>query len=501
MLLIFLALVVVIVFRILYSTPIEFNDESISKWETGRIILETGKWKLLFLDHHNLRWSVVVPQILLATIFGEGYASYYITPIAFFSLVSIASIFLLRPNRHWWLLSVTLVIVISFEPLSHAMASQVNSGSFGLFYALTGVFLVLAYEKTTHKRYIVLSSLFFFFAYGAHVTYLTFSVAPFLFFIINRRDYKAAVVFSGILLLLFIAESLIFWWISQGEAVGGRLEKLWETKRSGSTLSKGHVPYELHHFLDRWRMLPKVSLLITILFIVCCLSLVSRQMRKSVPSGIWMCGYAATIYCIAISVPIIGFYPLRLVLELHSRYVAPFFPLAAVVVIWSFSYFFRNYSNRFRILLFGGGVFVFSIVFLGGSWSYQCGEGMSKDQVIQKYGLPEEIYCKLFRYSQEQNVYPSPDLFMLRAQDYYSSFSDSYIKGDVALFGLTRTSAFTWFVRVRYPDAQFLETPNGWYSVDGEDKNQCVMELGQTRRAYDNYRDCTGQKMDRGVFN
>ena len=56
---------VLIAFRILYSTPIEFNTESFFKFAIGQQIAETRNWFLLLDDHHSLRWGVVIPQIII----------------------------------------------------------------------------------------------------------------------------------------------------------------------------------------------------------------------------------------------------------------------------------------------------------------------------------------------------------------------------------------------------------------------------------------------------
>ena len=75
------------------------------------------------------------------------------------------------------------------------------------------------------------------------------------------------------------------------------------------------------------------------------------------------------------------------------------------------------------------------------------------------------------------------------------------MSGKVALFGDSRIGVFRAFVRVQYPNATFIETNNGWYSIDGDDKSECVMELGQTETPQENYRNCAGEKMGRGIFN
>ena len=109
-------------------------------------------------------------------------------------------------------------------------------------------------------------------------------------------------------------------------------------------------------------------------------------------------------------------------------------------------------------------------------------------------------YCRVFRYSQEQNIYPAPTAFVFRADDYYRNFNEDYLGGKVALFGASRIGVFRAFIGAQYPEAPFIKTKDGWYSVDGKDKDQCVMELGQTEAFRDNYTECTGQLMGREVF-
>ena len=141
-------------------------------------------------------------------------------------------------------------------------------------------------------------------------------------------------------------------------------------------------------------------------------------------------------------------------------------------------------------------------MFFLGTTTVDCTEEI---QEMKNRGTPLEetaiIYCKIFRFSQEQNIYPKPSAFIFRANKYYADFNEDYVSGQVALFGDTRIGVFRAFVRVQYPNASFIETENGWYSIDGEDKSRCVMELGQTETPYDNYRDCIGKKMEDGILN
>ena len=165
-----LGLLIVLAFRVVYSVPIEFNGESIRKWEVGRQLVDSGQWQLLLEDHHQLRWSVVIPQLFVGWTFPNSWFGYYITPIAFWSLFAVACLGFFRKERHSLPLGMLFLVVIAVEPLDHAMASQVNSGAFGLLYVVCGIYALLAYDRTTKWTYLLLASLAFFFASPRSIT-------------------------------------------------------------------------------------------------------------------------------------------------------------------------------------------------------------------------------------------------------------------------------------------------------------------------------------------
>jgi len=502
----FLLLFIILVFRLVYSVPIEFNGESITKWGFGRLIWETQEWGIFLNDHHQLRWFVMIPQVLLASLFPEGYSSYYYTPILAFSLFTLGTITLVEFEKSVFVLPALLLVVISIEPLSHAMASQVNSGAFGLFAVIIGIYFVTAYEKGNNYLYLCIGAGFFFCAYGSHVTYLMFSAAPIVYLALNRKNIKAVIVFGITLILLFFVELTVFNLLSHGELAGGRLARIVEVKQWGSSRTIGSVRlkggdyYELQDFFDRWRQLPKYSLLIGVMFVVSSLRLLSRKYRDRMPGTVWLMFYSAAAYGLAVSFPIIGIKPLELALDLHSRYLAPFFPLASVFVVWTFAELVGYRSNIARSTIPIAAFLFLTTGFLWGSMNYRCLEEILPGYSNTVDTLSEDVFCRSFRYSQEQNIYPAPDSFVFRADRYYKSFSSDYVAGQVSLFGSTRLPVFEWVVKITHPEAKFKETVNGWYSIDGVDKQQCAMELGQFDSPQQNYRPCLGIIMSREIF-
>ena len=146
----FTIFIFLVVFRLFYTNPIEFNGESILKWQLGRAIFETKEWGLLLPEdsheaHHELRWSIIIPQILLAAFSPTGYASYFITPILFYSLFTVLCVAMYGRTVEALLYGTLLGLVISFEPMGHVMASQLNTGAFGLLYVIVAFWCLLKY--------------------------------------------------------------------------------------------------------------------------------------------------------------------------------------------------------------------------------------------------------------------------------------------------------------------------------------------------------------------
>ena len=120
-----------------------------------------------------------MPKILLAGFSDFGYGSYFVTPIVFYSVFTVLCATFFWGGKNWVLLGIVLIAAVSFDPMGHAMASQLNSGAFGLFYSVIGFILTLKYLRTDNVWYVVSSGLFLFFAYGAHITYLIFGSGVF----------------------------------------------------------------------------------------------------------------------------------------------------------------------------------------------------------------------------------------------------------------------------------------------------------------------------------
>jgi len=495
-----ISLLSVVIFRTIYSTPIEIDGDSVGKWFSAYSLAGKVGWEEMGESHHELRWAIILPQIIISTILPERYESYYVLPIVLYSIFTtlcMATVYEGEKQRKLGMAFV-LGVLLCIDPISHVMASQLKTVAFGLFYFVLGVFALSHYIKVNDHRWLVLSAILFFFAYGSHITYLIFSIAPVLVLVVNLGRYRDALIFIGAFALLFAAEMLLTGIVLDGSPSGGRVTHLLAgvTHQTVTTARGSGSGLNYWDLISRWKLLPKFDLLIFFAYVMSSLLLFKNQLRRSVPVGIWMFFYASGAYAFVIAFPIVEVNPLKLAFALHNRYLAPVFPLAMVFLVWLFGYGFQTLRKLSNILPVVIGILI-AIGFWSASNKYRCIEEIAVGTYPDKL---ERSYCKLFRYSQNQNIYPSPDRFLFGANRYYEQFRRDYLDGKVSLFGKTRVGVLGQLITIYKKDATLIKTPNHWYSVDGTDKDQCVMELGQTSIPEQNYRSCRGRMMGRDVF-
>ena len=298
-------------------------------------------------------------------------------------------------------------------------------------------------------------------------------------------------------------ETFLFSLSNQPDVSGRFIDIIAGRSHRPTTSYRAGGGYELIHFFQRWKLIPKYNVLLTVGFLIGGFGLVSKDIRCKMPNSIWLCFYAGAIYLLIMTFPIIGFkrppdwmqttspvIPI-LALDLHSRYLTPFFSLAAIFVVWVWIKYIKKVSELLQKTVLIISLVMLSLIFFVGTTLWSCNEEIDGKtfKLLSDRGV-EQLFCKGFRYSQEQNIYPAPNMFILRANRYYEKFNRDYLEGKVALYGGTRIGVFQEFIGVRYPNLEYLKNGAGWYSIDGAQKENCVKELGQVYEPSYNYHNC-----------
>lgn len=489
--------------RVVFSTPIEIDGDSIGKWISATALGSGEDWANIEVSHHSLRWAILVPQALVSTLLPGRYENYFLLPIIFYSVFTVVGMIFIRNNldREVQVAPLLLGVLITIDPISHVMASQLKTVSFGLFYFILAIASLATYVRTDGKGWLIAGAVLVFFSYGSHITYLLFIAGPLLFIVGHRRDYLGGLIFLLVLVGLMVFESLTaMLFLGTSGSDGGRLGHLMSgTTHQPVTTARGSgpSPVEMADLVARWRLIPKYNLAVACAF--CCSStlLLKKQIRREMPAVIWFCFYSGGVYALAVSVPIVSFDPLRLAIALHTRYLAPAFPLMTIFIVWVLGRYAGTKESRGKLILSAITIFV-SLGFVSGSIAYRCESEISEGSYSE---VVERSYCRIFRYTQNQNIYPAPDRFLFRAQNYYLDFSKDYRSGGVSLYGGIRNEILRDLIEFSGQPVRLVETPNGWFSIDGSDKELCVRDLGQVEKAAENYRLCGSQPMTKWIPN
>ena len=109
----YLALAVLIgAFHLAYSIPIELDFDTLEKWYVADKLAKDWNFQWLAIDHHTMRWAIVVPQAIVSALVPGNYISFYIVPIIGYSIFLLVLIFLSEkssgiPRRYLVLVTVS----------------------------------------------------------------------------------------------------------------------------------------------------------------------------------------------------------------------------------------------------------------------------------------------------------------------------------------------------------------------------------------------------------
>jgi hypothetical protein len=386
------------------------------------------------------------------------------------------------------------------EPLNQLLSSQLSAQTFGLFFSALGVLLGLFYFENSNYRYLVTAAVSFFIAYGAHFSFLAFPFGFLLFLLINKRQYTGSTVFIFTLIGCLFVETLTFNILSDWANWGGRLQIL---KDWGSIISEAgkflpDSPRRDSLTLSdltvlRWRLLPYYNKLALLVLLFIALGWLIPRVRRQAPPALQLLVYMAIWFGIVISFTIFEVSPVRAVFSpTVQRYSAPIMPFTLAIIVCTLAMVTRIYLSKYQSSIATVLIFLISSSFLFASTTERCQSESSDVLWSRDFRMNfKKTYCGMFRYVRSQNVIPTePTAFVLRAQEFYRNFSFDYIEGDVAVTGGELAPLFEILVKVADHDVRFVETPTGWYSVDGLEKVGCVLNLGATKKSRGDYSNC-----------
>jgi hypothetical protein len=489
---------ILVFFRIAYSTPIELDFDTLERWYIAGKIAEDWDFRWLTIDLHTMRWSLVIPQVAISSIFANSFLGYYVLPVlgySFFTvfLVRILERFFKLP--HWLLLIVAIAVTV--DPMSQIMASQLKTNVFGMVYVVLGSYFGIVHIENRRFRYLALSICLFFCAYGAHLSYIFFFIGGVVFLATQLNGIKYAVIAVVLFALLLLMETLLFGELYNWQYVG-RLDALYQAGTQSRHIQLGEGAWAGHNVVSlgmaRFRSLPGYQKLTLLGYVASTLLLFAPFIRKKLATLSFGIFWSLSAFLIFVTFAVVKFDPLTPLFTLRPRYLAPFFPIAvAYIALMFWQMELRNINQmRARITLIAVvSLFFAYVVFTA---KERCNwEAQSKDWSMSIKRITSKGYCGMFRYLNNQNIVPtSPTFFLLKADHFYRKFAEDFENGDVAIPGGGLAPLYEIILRHYIPNIEIYKTKDDRYSIDGKIKDYCVDDLGRFKNSViSNYYMCS----------
>lgn len=324
-------LVLLFLGRSLVTFPIEHVDAAFKYLAAANIVRGEG-WSELLTNHHTLRWSETVPQVLVTWATGFRYEGLYLLPLLAFA--GYGALFW-RGLRPALTLSeqIAFLALLFLEPLALKHTGQLLNPPFGVLYSVLAV-TVLAVPGRVGWGRVVLATGFYFCAYGAHSTYLAFFAGGFAWLLLFRRQPLHALGLAAGIAALMALETMVFNLLSGAGETAGRLGALADSGHLRNVQNRfPSVPW--HRLLTRWGDLPLFSTVLTAGFLACVTWLaVDRRARRAAPPFVLLCLLTGGAYAVAVTFAVVDLDPIRPIMPLLPDYLAPFMPYAAVGTVY-----------------------------------------------------------------------------------------------------------------------------------------------------------------------
>ncbi|MEM1411220.1 MAG: hypothetical protein AAGH19_02600 [Pseudomonadota bacterium] len=394
--------------RSLVTFPIEHVDAAFKYEAAAKIVRGEGLAPLLN-NQHTLRWSEVLPQVVVTGVTRFHYAGLYVLPLLAFALIGALIWRGLSPHldRRQQLM---LLALLFLEPVALTHTGQLLNPPFGVAYTLLALTVLARPGPTTWPRTVLVAALFFC-AYGAHSTYLSFFAAGVAWLLVFERRWPQALGLIVFMAVLIGLETVFFNALSSDALSGGRLQALSSTNHMDQVMTrfKTHTALDL---LTRWLELPLFSLAMAIGFAATvAYGLFRQRTLRNAPDFLVLCVLAGGAYAVAITFAVVSISPIRPIQPLRVMYLEPFMPFAVAVTSYAVARLERRLPRRLRPVLEGGALV--GLVFLVGVAALQKGRW-------------EEIANNRF------------NAFAWRADAELGAFADRFRDGDILLVGKNR---------------------------------------------------------------
>ncbi len=204
----YLLILFTFIVKIVTAMMIETGGDGIKMW----FHIKQLYYGLPFpLTHQSVRFGLILPAYVIMKIFGTHPFLYYVIPFIFsiIQVIFLYKIGLALASRNVAFFS---CILFNLFPWSVITGLQMFPGYIASTYILISIYLIIKFKREGEKNIllILLSGLFFFFAYGSKETVLFFLPGYFISLWLMTGKFRHLILFGSVPLLLFIGETMIY---------------------------------------------------------------------------------------------------------------------------------------------------------------------------------------------------------------------------------------------------------------------------------------------------
>jgi len=396
--------------RSLVTFPVEHIDAA-HKYQAAADIVRDGAFEPLLRNHHTMRWSETLPQVLVGALTGLRFEGLYLLPLLVFGAYSALLWRGLQPVLSLGQQGLLLALLF-IEPINVQHSGQLLNPPFGVLYTVLALTLLATPGPVSWPR-IVLAALCFFAAYGAHSTYLSFAAAGVAWLLFEHKTAVKAAALAALVALAMVLETVAFNLLAGDSLQGGRLQAL----AGGGHIAMVYDRYEPVTVLElftRWLRLSWFNLAVTAGFVLTTLWLVvNRDARRKAPPFLRLCVLAGGAYATAITFAVVSLDPLRPMQPLRVIYLEPFMPFAIAVSVYGAAQIEALLRPAARLVLEGSIVAVMvAIMFYVG---------------LQKLPLRDLVNYRL-------------NAFAWRADTEFNALAEQVNRGELILYGMNRAA-------------------------------------------------------------
>lgn len=334
--------------RSIVTFPIEHVDAAF-KYLAAADMVRGGGLAEMLQNHHTMRWSQVLPQVVVTWATGFRYEGLYLLPLLVFGLTGALLWRGLQPVLSP-MMQALLLALLFLEPVGLTHTGQLLNPPFGVAYALLAV-SVLAQPGPPNWPRTVIAALAFFLAYGSHSTYLSFAAGGVAWLLLVARRPGMAALLVFVLALLLLAETQVFNAIAGAGLSGGRFESL-ATSEHLALVANRFEPVAALDLLTRWLRLPLFSLFAVLGFMSCVVWLaLDGAARRAAPPFLQLCILVGGAYAVAVTFAVVSITPLRPIQPLRVMYLEPFLPFAIAASVYALAQAERHLPQQLRVAL------------------------------------------------------------------------------------------------------------------------------------------------------